>query len=98
MPGDALEGSVEGAQIAVDTDIQDKRRCGWCGDTLPLSARSDAKYCGDQCRSRAALHRGRTGRVRSVTAIKGGRVSVVVYMDETNLKAGQEVCIGPVRD
>lgn len=78
-------------EIAVDTD---HRRCGWCEDRLPISARSDAKYCSDQCRYRAAVARGRMGKVRSVTELKDGRVSVVIYMDETNLKAGQAVCVG----
>ena len=68
--------------------------CGWCGESIPICSRADAKYCGDRCRYYAALNRGRRGKVSSVRELKGGRISVVIYMEETNLKPGQLVQVG----
>lgn len=70
------------------------RGCEWCGSLLPESARSDAKYCGAKCRYNAAIDRAHTGRISRVSELKGGRISVVVYMDSTDLRPGQNVKVG----
>jgi len=70
------------------------KSCNWCGDTLPVGSRADAKYCCGRCRYYAAVDRGKSGRVNSTRVLKDGRVSVVIYMDETALKAGQFVKVG----
>lgn len=70
------------------------RTCEWCGSLLPESARSDAKYCGAKCRYNAAIDRAHTGRISRVSELKDGRISVVVYMDSTDLRPGQDVKVG----
>ena len=40
------------------------------------------------------MNRGRRGKVSSVRELKNGRISVVIYMKETNLKPGQLVQVG----
>ncbi len=71
------------------------KSCHWCGDKLPITCRSDTKYCRDRCRYDAAVDRGNTGKIRSTTVLKDGRISVVVYMPATTLRAGQTVKVGP---
>ena len=70
------------------------RFCDWCNDKLPITARSHAKYCCSRCRYYGAVDRGRTGKVASVRKLKNGKISVVVYMTETNLRPGQPVKVG----
>jgi len=68
--------------------------CLWCGDTLPITSRSDTKYCCDQHRYYAAVDRGHSGKVSSVRLLKNGKISVVIYMGETDLRPGQPVKVG----
>ena len=70
------------------------RSCDWCGDTLPISSRADKKYCCDQHRYYAAVDRGHSGKVSSVRLLKNGKISVVIYMGETDLRPGQPVKVG----
>lgn len=86
-----MSNSPPDAAIAVATD---RNPCGYCGDKMPLAGRADAKYCGDRCRYYAAVNRGRKGKVASIRELKDGRISVVIYMNETNLKPGQLVQVG----
>ena len=32
-------------------------RCWWCGDEVPLFRRTDARFCSESCRKRAARER-----------------------------------------
>ena len=77
-----------------DLSTDNQRACQWCGDDLPVSSRSDTKYCCDQHRYYACLNRGRTGKIASVRKIKNGKTSVIIYMEKTDLKPGQLVRVG----
>lgn len=88
----------ESAESASKSRCKRVRTCSWCASLLKDSARKDAKFCGGKCRYRAAMDRGHSGRVSSVRELKDGRVSVVIYMNETDLRPGQDVKVGVDRD
>jgi hypothetical protein len=77
-----------------ESRLQRLTHCSWCASALPTGVRADAEYCGGRCRFQAAIDRGQSGRVNSTRVLKDGRISVVVYMNDTSIKAGQLVKVG----
>ncbi len=47
--------------------------CRWCRSAVPLFRRSDALYCGESCRKKAARQRGRRAAEPAGPSLRGVR-------------------------